>query len=196
MGVDHIVFCTGYHFSIPFLSSLQPPIITDGVRPRHIYRHVFYAPDPTIALVGFPQRIVPFPFTQAQGAWIARVFSGRLTLPSKSKMEKWITEWTAIRGDGQSFNTLPFPLDADYINSLHDLSTGAERRDGLENDGKGKEPTYWGEKERWTRERFPLIKQASQALGNRRSQITTLEELGFDFEADLEKVTESDRAHL
>lgn len=149
-----------------------------------------------MALIGFPQRIVPFPFSQAQGAWIARVFSGRLSLPSSTERERWVEEWTDFRGDGQSFNTLPFPLDADYINSLYELSTRVvEKRDGLENDGVGKLPPYWGEKERWTRERFPLIKKASQALGSRRSEVTTLEELGFRFEHE-KKAAEGGKSHL
>ncbi|CAI7630317.1 unnamed protein product [Penicillium glandicola] len=182
--VDHIVFCTGYHFSIPFLSGLQPPIVTDGVRPHHLYQHVFYNKEPTLALIGFPQRIVPFPFSQAQGAWVARVLSGRLPLPSEVEMERWIGDWTVTRGEGRNFNTLAFPLDASYINFLYELSSRAARKDGLENDGNGKRPPFWGEKEKWTRARFPLIKKASQALGTRRGEIKTLEELGFNFERD------------
>lgn len=78
-------------------------------------------------------------------------------------------------------NSLAFPLDAEYINSLYEISMSATRRDGLENDRKGKEPPFWGERERWMRERFPDIKKASQMLGERRRDVTTLEELGFYF---------------
>ncbi|KAJ5967950.1 hypothetical protein N7501_004198 [Penicillium viridicatum] len=183
--VDRIIFCTGYHFSIPFLSSLQPPLITDGVRPHHLYQHVFYSKEPTLALIGFPQRIVPFPFSQAQGAWVARVLSGRVVLPSEAEMERWIGDWTVERGEGHSFNVLAFPLDANYINSLYELSSHAARKDGLENDGQGRRPPFWGEKEKWTRARFPLIKKAAQALGDRRAQVKSLEQLGFDFEKDI-----------
>ena len=183
--VDHIVFCTGYHFSIPFLSTLRPSIVTDGVRPHHLYQHVFYSKEPTLALIGFPQRIVPFPISQAQGAWVARVFSGRVSLPSELEMERWNVEWAAAHGEGRSYNILAFPLDADYINSLYELSSRASQKEGLENEGHGKEPPFWGERERWTRARFPLIKKASQALGDRRGEIKTLEQLGFDYEKDV-----------
>ncbi|CAG8020276.1 unnamed protein product [Penicillium olsonii] len=183
--VDHIVFCTGYHFSIPFLSTLRPSIVTDGVRPHHLYQHVFYSKEPTLALIGFPQRIVPFPISQAQGAWVARVFSGRVSLPSELEMERWNVEWAAAHGEGRSYNILAFPLDADYINSLYELSSRASQKEGLENEGRGKEPPFWGERERWTRARFPLIKKASQALGDRRGEIKTLEQLGFDYEKDV-----------
>lgn len=193
--VDCIVFCTGYHFSLPFLSSLQPSIITDGLRPHNLYRHVFYTFEPTLALIGFQQRIVPFVISQAQGAWVARVFSGRLNLPSHADMQQWIEEWKAIRGDGRNFNVLGFPLDADYINSLHNISSAAVHRDGLENDGSGKKSPFWGHKEKWTRERVPLIKKESQALGSRRRAITRLEEIGFKFEERLEDA-ELSKAHL
>lgn len=195
-GVDNIVFCTGFHFSLPFLSSLQPPVVTDGVRPHRLYEHVFYTPAPTLALIGLPQRIVPFPFSQAQAAWVARVFAGRLALPSESEMERQIVDWEAKRGEGRSLNTLAFPLDAEYINSLYKLSSQASRRGGLENGGKGKQPPFWGEKEKWTRERFPLIKKASQALGSQRSQVTSLEELGFDFEKRDAESNDVQKAHL
>ncbi|KAJ5885109.1 hypothetical protein N7495_009619 [Penicillium taxi] len=180
--IDHILFCTGYHCSLPFLSSLQPAIVTDGVRPHHLYRHLLYTPEPTLALIGFPQRVVPFPLSQAQGAWVARVFSGRVTLPPRSEMEQWIEEWTAIRGSGKGFSTLSFPLDAEYINSLSELSSQAVLKEGLENDGRGKRPPFWDEKQKWVREQFPLIKSASLALGSRRSEVRTLEDLGFDYQ--------------
>lgn len=193
--IDSIVFCTGYHFSLPFLSSLQPSIITDGLRPHNLYQHVFYTFEPTLVLIGFQQRVVPFTISQAQGAWVARVFSGRLSLPSHAEMQQWIEEWKAVRGDGRVFNVLGFPLDAEYINSLYDKSSAAVRRDGLENDGSGKKSPFWGEKEKWTRERVPLIKKASQALGSRRREITSLEELGFKFKETLEDA-ELNKVHL
>jgi hypothetical protein len=181
--IDHVIFCTGYLYSFPFLSQLEgSPIVTDGKRPCNLYQHIFYHPRPTLAFVGLPQRIVPFPVSEAQAALIARVFSGRLELPPRKEMEDWETDWIANHGPGKSFNSLAFPLDADYINFLHDYSLQARQKDGLENDGHGKKPPYWGEKERWVRKMFPIIKVASRELGSRRKEITSLEALGFDFE--------------
>lgn len=51
-NVDAILFCTGYHHSYPFLSSLQPPLITTGERVHRLYEHVFYTDNPTLAFVG------------------------------------------------------------------------------------------------------------------------------------------------
>ncbi|KAL4964194.1 uncharacterized protein BDV14DRAFT_190492 [Aspergillus stella-maris] len=188
--IDAIIFCTGYYFSAPFLSNLEPPIITDGARPHNLYKHVFYTAEPTLAFIGTPQRIVPFPFSQAQASWIARVFSGRLDHPSSEEMNIWVVEsdsgsQSSSAGAGsrdRDLNSLAFPLDAEYINSLYELCMSAMRKEGLENEGRGKRPPYWGDKERWTRENFPAIKRASQMLGERRKEVTTLEELGFYYE--------------
>lgn len=181
--IDHVIFCTGYLYSFPFLSqSTGPPIVTDGKRPCNLYQHIFYHPRPTLAFVGLPQRIVPFPVSEAQAALIARVFSGRLKLPPQKEMEDWEIDWIANHGPGKSFNNLAFPLDADYINFLHDYTLQARKKDGLENEGQGKKSPYWGEKEKWVRKMFPMIKAASRELGSRRKEITSLEALGFDFE--------------
>ena len=31
-AVDHIIFCTGYQYSFPFLRALDPPVVTTGQR--------------------------------------------------------------------------------------------------------------------------------------------------------------------
>ena len=49
--------------------------------------------------IGTPQRIVPFPFSPAQCAWVARVFAGRisLSLPYYNEMRgQWIAEGVLI----------------------------------------------------------------------------------------------------
>jgi cation diffusion facilitator CzcD-associated flavoprotein CzcO len=183
--IDHIVFCTGYLYSYPFLSkSIDPPVESpDGSRPCNLFQHVFYRPRPTLSFIGTPQRIVPLPVSEAQSALIARIYSGRLQLPSPQEMKDWEIDWIANHGSGRSYNSMPYPLDAEYINYFHNYSLQAEPKDGLENDGKGKIPPYWGEKEKWVRSMFPKIKAATRLLGGAKQNITTLEELGFDFEA-------------
>jgi hypothetical protein len=92
-------------------------------------------------------------------------------------------------GEGK-FHLLGYPEDAEYINFLHGwaLSASPGRGCGADTgeDGQssGKVPPYWGEEEHWVRERTPLIKRAARELGaQRRGDIRTLKELGFDFEA-------------
>ncbi|KAJ5219974.1 Flavin monooxygenase FMO [Penicillium chermesinum] len=194
-GVDHVVFCTGYHFSIPFLSSLQPPRNhrrnpSSPSLSAHILHSGSHASVHRVSAADCPVPVEP----GARGVGCARVFgaSGSSIAGRDGKVDSRVDGGP---GDGQGFNTLPFPLDADYISYLYGLCQDAGKRDGLENGGNGKAPPYWGEKERWTRERFPLIKKASQALGSRRGEITSLEQLGFNFEEEKKK-GEGGESHL
>jgi len=203
--VDIVLYCTGYFYSFPFISGLDPPLITTGERVENLYQHLFYRPNPRIAFPVLSQKIIPFPFAEAQAAVVARAFSGRLPLPSESEMKAWEESVIEEMGTGRDFHVLKFPKDADHINMLHDwaLSADGEGRDpnvtngyvrqrsvadgedaSASSEGKtvGKEPPYWGEKEYWTRERFPAIKKAFQALGEDRHKVRSLQEVGFDFE--------------
>lgn len=171
--VDAVVFCTGYLYSYPFLSSLKPPIISDGKRTHHIYKHIFYNCHPTLAFVGLPQKIIPFPLSESQAAVVARVWAGRLHLPDIEEMKRWEQDTIKERGNGKNFHLLGFPLDADYINEMHDWSL--QTRSG----GVGKTPPFWAQRERWIREHIPEIKRAFVEEGDRRAEITKMEDLGF-----------------
>lgn len=195
-NIDAVVFCTGYFYSFPFLRSLDPPVVVaDGSHVPDLYDHILSIHEPTLTFLGIPQRIVPFPVAEAQSAWIARLFSERLPLPSTETMQKWLGELIAEKGIGKQLHNLAFPRDVEYINRLHDRSMEAARNsDLLPNEGVGKLPPYWGPEKAWTRERFPMIKLAARSLGEKRLGIQTLEQLGFDYhawaasaEADLSK---------
>lgn len=185
--IDSVLFCTGYFYSFPFLRGVEPPLIGDGTHVQNLYQHLFCRAHPTLALPALPQRIIPFPVSEAQGAVIARLWSGRLTLPSEAEMEAWEQNVYRETGGGRDFHLLNFPKDANYINALYEWSMSAP-----EAESKGKKPPYWGEKQRWMRERFPAIKKAFQERGEGRHGVRTLEELGFDYEEwRKEKVVEA-----
>ena len=81
--VDAILFCTGYHYRFPFL---PPPL----ARVRHnsvwgLYRQLVSVERPTLAFVGLPFRIVPFPFFQRQARWFARLLAGDFPLPDRAE---------------------------------------------------------------------------------------------------------------
>ena len=176
-NVDAIVYCTGYLYSFPFLSSLDPPLITDGSHVENLYQHVLYRPDPTLAFPVLNQRVIPFPMAEAQAAVMARVWSGRLQLPSEEEMASWESETKDETERGRDFHLLQFPKDADYLNMLHDWASSVDDNDAIQENGsqqdedrhtapnghkpmqnghssrKGKEPPYWGEKEYWMRAR-------------------------------------------
>lgn len=180
--IDAIVFATGYFYSLPFLSDVRPPLITDGSHVNHTYKHLFFAPRPTLSFLALPQRVIPFPTAEAQAAVLARVYSGRLSLPPVSTMQAWEESRKAEAGDGRAFHLLPFPRDGQNINELAEWALSAPRREGLENEGQGMVPPVWGEWEFWCRENFPAIRQAFGKLGNKRFETRTLEEVGFSFE--------------
>jgi cation diffusion facilitator CzcD-associated flavoprotein CzcO len=88
--VDYIVFATGYLFSLPFLARSEgEKLITDGQRVHNLYRHLFYINNPTLAFIGLPIRVVPFPISQSQSKVVARCWSGKTKLPTREEMEDW-----------------------------------------------------------------------------------------------------------
>ncbi|KAJ5803878.1 uncharacterized protein N7518_000181 [Penicillium psychrosexuale] len=180
--VDAVVFCTGYFYSYPFLSSLNPPVVTHGWRTMNVYQQLFYIEHPTLVFPVLSQRVIPFPMAENHAAVFSRVWSARLTLPPKDEMKAWEASEIEAKGDGKDFHLLPFPMDADYLNFLYDWAKKANPRPGLSSNGQGKLGTRWGERERWMRAHFPEIRRAFVQRGDARSEIKDLAELGFDFE--------------
>lgn len=185
--IDAVLFCTGYFYSFPFLSSISPKLISTGDRVQNLYKHLFYIPDPTLAFVGLPSKIIPFRTLEGQAAVIARVWSGRLRLPSKLEMCQWEENIIAERGIGKSFHVLPFPRDFEYHNEMVAWASSAQG-------GLSRVPPKWTEKETWLRERFPAIKEAFVDKGDERHTIRTVEELGFDYDAWLREQGSERRA--
>lgn len=186
-GVDAVLFCTGYLYAFPFLAALAPPPVADGASVHNTYRHLFYAPRPTLAFLALAQKIIPFPHAEAQAAVLGRMWSGRLGLPDHEVMRRWEEGVVRERGAGGEFHTLHFPKDGEYINEMWDWAAEADGEtgggDGQGEARKGKMPKRWGQWEFWTRERFPAIRGAFVGRGEGRKDVTRLEELGFDFEA-------------
>lgn len=179
--IDAIVFATGYFYSLPFLEEVKPKLITNGSHVNQTYKHLFYTPKPTLSFLALPQRVIPFPTAEAQAAVLARVYSGRLSLPPLSEMRAWEADREA-EASGRAFHLLPFPKDGENINELSTWALSAPRKEGLENEGQGMVPPVWGEWEFWCRENFPAIRQAFGKLGEKRYTTRTLEEVGFSFE--------------
>ncbi|CAE6413694.1 unnamed protein product [Rhizoctonia solani] len=128
--VDRVILATGYEYDFPFLPQL--PVRNPGVDESslynsraHIYplaRHIFpllapFPPD-SLAFIGLPVRVAPFPLFEAQALLVARVISRRAKLDfdkelelSRSRNEK-LTEvyespervarqWHVLDGDAQ-----------------------------------------------------------------------------------------------
>jgi cation diffusion facilitator CzcD-associated flavoprotein CzcO len=128
-NIDTILFCTGYLYEIPFLKSYTTgpkAIITDGSNLRYLYKQLFYIPDPSLILAGLPKSIIPFPFAEAQGQYVARILSGRLQLPSTEEMYADYEREISERGDGSHFHVMGHLKDAEYCNEMYNLIKGTE----------------------------------------------------------------------
>ncbi|EXJ93599.1 hypothetical protein A1O1_01991 [Capronia coronata CBS 617.96] len=190
--VDAVVFATGYFYSYPFLSAVSPEVVTDGLRTRDVYQHLFDIDHPTLAFPVINLKVIPFPLSQNQAAVVARVWSGRMDLPSSAEMRQWERDTAEQKGDGRYFHVKKFPEDAAQINELYSWAELARKKEGLENDGVGKRGTRWDERLVWMRSRFPDIKAAFLRRGEDRIKVRTPEELGFDFEAWRSKAEDKD----
>ncbi|EEU36042.1 uncharacterized protein NECHADRAFT_53067 [Fusarium vanettenii 77-13-4] len=183
--VDAVIFCTGFHYSYPFLQSLEPGIADPkGEYVKHLWENVLYTTDPTLAFLSVPQRGIPFPLVETQSAVISRIWSGRLIPPSEIEMESWVKEEHLRKGEGKPIHIINYPEDVEYMQRLYDLSATALRTPelGLENEGDGKRPPRWGSQQIWIRGKVGEIKQACRLAGDRRFNITSAEELGFLYE--------------
>jgi len=178
-AIDAVIFATGYLYSLPFLSPLTPPLITDGTHLQNTYQHLFFAPQPTLSFLVLAQRVTPFPTAEAQSAVLARVYAGRLPLPALPDMRAWSARTYQESGGGRNFHLMPFPKDANYINELRAWADEAELRPGLANEGRGMLGPRWGEWEFWCRERFPVMRRVFVERGVERHGVRTMEELGF-----------------
>lgn len=183
--IDSVIFCTGYHYIFPFLKQPDNPVfVPSGAYADHLWHHMLYTKDPTLAFLCIPQQIAPFPFGEGQAAVIARMWSGRLETPSTEEMDQWVDNLRAAKGDAKARHLLGTPGNIAYTNMFYDMCSKATPRPelGLENHGVGKLPIYWDEEMSWIRLMTLNIKLAMRALGERRREVTTLKQLGFDFE--------------
>ncbi|KAH8591473.1 hypothetical protein B0O99DRAFT_632149 [Bisporella sp. PMI_857] len=173
-NIDDIIYCTGYFYTYPFLTSLLPPPITTGRRVQGLYKQLFSIHHPTLAFTALPQKVIPFPLSEVQGAAIAKVWSGKLWLPGVEEMQEEERRQVEERGDGTSYHMLGFPKDMEYINGMGEWVKTAKGREG-------KKIKPWGERMSWLRECYAdARKKFVETGGSARS----LEEIGFVYPGD------------
>lgn len=176
-GIDVVIYCTGYLYSFPYLKSYMDPknpdsvVLPSGRRINRLYQQLFYIPDPSICFVNMTKFTVPFPLSELQGSVIARVYSGRLELPSKEEMLASEKE-TEISKDNvdSEFHSLPFPLDVEYYRFMENW-VKTKTKDN------GKASTKEFLPESWTDERYEVRRTAfdlkSQKLQEKISKFLT-----------------------
>ncbi|KAJ6452647.1 hypothetical protein C8R45DRAFT_1040461 [Mycena sanguinolenta] len=98
--VDAVVLGTGYSAAAaPFVRVLQPPTLqlsapqsqtlnpltsADTSPPRipSLYKHILYAPNPTLAFIGAVMSYTPFTLADVASTWLALFFARRLAIPA------------------------------------------------------------------------------------------------------------------
>jgi hypothetical protein len=121
--VDTLIFCTGYHYRYPFLSADLITIDDNWVQP--LYQDLLHIEHPTLAFIGIPFRVVPFPLFEVQARWFARLLTGAVTLPSTATMyAELTTRIDALRAAGiKQRHFHQRTLDCfDYLDALSDQS--------------------------------------------------------------------------
>ncbi|KAF4543915.1 Flavin-containing monooxygenase [Lasiodiplodia theobromae] len=99
--VDHIIFGTGYSWSLPFLPGVEK--------------------DPTLLFVGAVGAGLTFKIFEWQAVLAARILAGRARLPPLEEQQRWEADRIAARGDGGGF-TLVFPEFEAYFETVRALA--------------------------------------------------------------------------
>jgi hypothetical protein len=127
-NVDHIIFGTGYSWTLPFLPDLAKTIRNN--RLPNLYQHVFWREDPTLCFVGAIAAGFTFKVFEWQAVLAARFLAGRTTLPPLSEQIKWEEDRIAYKGDGVPFTAL-YPDFEEYFEETRKMA-------GDPKDGKGR----------------------------------------------------------
>ncbi|XHF98441.1 hypothetical protein AWENTII_001991 [Aspergillus wentii] len=144
--IDHIIYCTGYKPSFPFWDS-NGSALYDYHDNRLIgnYLHTFFRNHPTLSIVGFP-RVLTFRSMEYQAIAIARVWSGRTTIPSKEQQEQWEQDRVElVKRESRKFHNIEWDNGEtmEYLQALFEMA-------GLPKlDGAGRYPPVLDAKTRW-----------------------------------------------
>jgi hypothetical protein len=128
-NVDHIIFGTGYTWTLHFLPEIAQTIRNN--RLPNLYLH-----DPTLCFVGAVAAGFTFKVFEWQAVLVARFLAGRIQLPPKNEQIKWEEERTAYKGDGVPFTAL-YPDFEQYFEEVR-LIVGEPTQDG-----KGRRLPKW-----------------------------------------------------
>ncbi|KAF2125458.1 dimethylaniline monooxygenase [Dothidotthia symphoricarpi CBS 119687] len=128
--IHHVILCTGYHPTLPFLPHLHSDetavdkaneslLVTDGSQFHNLHQDIFYIKDPSLAFVGVPFFTATFTLFEFQAMVVAKVLSGRAKLPSEQVMRAEYEERVKTKGYGKAFHSLR-NQEEEYVNGLLD----------------------------------------------------------------------------
>lgn len=141
-GIDRVIFCTGYLYTMPFLRFPQqdppPPsdrganigeeaIVTDAMQVHNLHKDLFYIHDPTLAFIGISHGIATFPFFDTQAMAVAAVFTGNVALPTVAEMRLEYEDRMEKLGSGRAFHGLGPRSERMYVEEMEVWMDGASK---------------------------------------------------------------------
>lgn len=140
-GIDRIIICTGYQFTLPFLpqyhDSLVAPaaagdriLTTDGGQMHNLHRDIFYIPDPTLTFVGIPLFSTTFTLFEFQAMAITAFYSSIVQLPPEVALRGEYQDRVKRKGLGRYLHALKEEKES-YVGYLVEWVNGGRLRHGL-----------------------------------------------------------------
>ncbi|ODV95327.1 hypothetical protein PACTADRAFT_33899 [Pachysolen tannophilus NRRL Y-2460] len=121
-NINKIIFATGYLKSLPFFKEINNssnPLITDGQRVHGLYRQLLSYNYAGLAIAALPRLVLPTRLAETQGSWVAKVWSGKIPIPSRQEMLEWEQNRVKQMGNDKKFHDLAYPDDIIYSNELN-----------------------------------------------------------------------------
>jgi ACS family pantothenate transporter-like MFS transporter len=174
--IHHVILCTGYHLTLPFLSHLHSDdtpvdqaddtvLVTDGTQFHNLHKDIFYIKDPSLAFVGVPFFTATFTLFEFQAMVVAKVLSGLAQLPNELVMRAEYDARVRAKGYGKAFHSLR-DKEEEYVNELLEwVNRDSERK------GKNIIPGY---SEQWREAREAQV-QRVKALYAKQVNLRQLE---------------------
>ncbi|KAF6232137.1 hypothetical protein HO173_009731 [Letharia columbiana] len=127
-GIHHVVICTGYHMSLPFLQQYHSDntpvseanntvLVTDGTQVHNLHKDIFYIPDPSLIFIGIPFFTANFSLFEFQAMAVAAVLTGKALLPTTEEMSREYQQRLQQKGTGRMFHSLR-DRELEYVNEL------------------------------------------------------------------------------
>ncbi|PIL23504.1 hypothetical protein GSI_14816 [Ganoderma sinense ZZ0214-1] len=145
-GVDYVVLATGYQFNFPFLSEPEvlpsipprvppiPPVLHNSTyhifpMAKHMFPLVTAYPPSSIAFLGLPLRVAPFPMTEIQTRAALKVFADPTALDMEREAAALDARYRQFRGTqdrdevaiADAWFRFDFDEMFDYRDELHEF---------------------------------------------------------------------------
>lgn len=86
--VDTVIYCSGYDYSFPFINEKSNlPLVVGQRRVTPLYKQLWHAEKPSVAFLGLPHSVVPFPLFELQAEAVLNKLLTRDLPPLNERME-------------------------------------------------------------------------------------------------------------